>query len=169
MCLLYSRIKRAARRTNTVGNGREGGLFAGFKMTTSAAGGSAGFGQLLGRRPLSTASQTITTPEDGTFQLSMLMLYCVCVLAHMPWLLLCVNLGESLEESSTGSVSSNGGSEYLVQLRALNVGVSQWISSHVEKNPHVDLTPIFRDYEKHLKTIDLKVYQCSILHTVHVH
>ena len=56
-----------------------------------------------------------------------------------------------------GSVGSNGGSEYLVQLCALNVGVSKWISSHVEKNPHVDLTPIFRDYEKHLKMIDRKV------------
>lgn len=46
---------------------------------------------------------------------------------------------------------------YLDLLRALNVGVSQWISNHVEKNPYVDLTPIFRDYEKHLETIDLKV------------
>ena len=46
---------------------------------------------------------------------------------------------------------------YLDLLRALNVGVSKWISNHVEKNPYVDLTPIFRDYEKHLETIDLKV------------
>ena len=56
-----------------------------------------------------------------------------------------------------------GGSEYLKQLQALNVGVSKWISSHVEKNPHVDLTPIFRDYEKHLKAIDTKV--CPSVHT----
>ena len=52
-----------------MGNGREGGLFAGFKMTTTATGGNAGLGQLLGRRPLSTASQTITPPEDGACQL----------------------------------------------------------------------------------------------------
>ena len=42
------------------------------------------------------------------------------------------------------------------------VGVSKWISSHVDKNPHVDLTPIFRDYEKHLKAIDTKVSMCSL-------
>lgn len=57
--------------------------------------------------------------------------------------------------NSKGKASSD--SEYLNQLKALNVGVTEWISSHVKKNPHVDLTPIFRDYEKHLKTIDAKV------------
>jgi hypothetical protein len=41
------------------------------------------------------------------------------------------------------------------------VGVSKWISSHVEKNPHVDLTPIFHDYEKHLKAIDVKVWSST--------
>ena len=64
--------------------------------------------------------------------------------------------------SDGGHVTSGGGgggsSEYLKQLQALNVGVSKWISSHVEKNPHVDLTPIFKDYEKHLKAIDMKVW-----------
>ena len=62
-----------------------------------------------------------------------------------------------------GGSGGGGGSEYLKQLQALNVGVSKWISSHVEKNPHVDLTPIFRDYEKHLKAIDTKV--CPSVHT----
>ena len=96
-------------------------------------------------------------------------MYTVCISSSV----LLRHVGESVEVSSTGSASSNGGSEYLVQLRALNVGVSQWISSHVEKNPHVDLTPIFRDYEKHLKTIDLKVCHLIIAsglscpHTAH--
>ena len=26
--------------------------------------------------------------------------------------------------------------------------------SHVKENPYVDLTPIFRDYEKHLQELD---------------
>ena len=66
--------------------------------------------------------------------------------------------------SSSTAASKSGGSgnsEYWKQLQALNVGVSKWISSHVDKNPHVDLTPIFRDYEKHLKAIDMKV--CTLL------
>ena len=62
-----------------------------------------------------------------------------------------------------------GSSEYWKQLQSLNIGVSQWISSHVEKNPHVDLTPIFRDYEKHLKTIDMKVCVCVYTYLVHVY
>ena len=48
-------------------------------------------------------------------------------------------------------------SKYLEQLRSLNVSVSEWIAKHVRDNPFVDLTPIFRDYETHLKNIDNKV------------
>ena len=48
-------------------------------------------------------------------------------------------------------------SKYLEQLRSLNVSVSDWIAKHVRDNPFVDLTPIFRDYETHLKNIDNKV------------
>lgn len=44
--------------------------------------------------------------------------------------------------------------EYLSQLRSLNISVSEWINKHVKENPYVDLTPIFKDYEDHLKSID---------------
>ena len=71
--------------------------------------------------------------------------------------------GNGLPLSGSGG-NGNGNVEYLQQLQALNIGVSKWISGHVEKNPHVDLTPIFRDYEKHLRTIDMKVHVY-----VHVH
>ena len=47
--------------------------------------------------------------------------------------------------------------KYLEQLRSLNISVSEWITQHVRQNPFVDLTPIFRDYEVHLKNIDNKV------------
>ena len=33
---------------------------------------------------------------------------------------------------------------------------SSWISTHVDKNPFVFLTPVFKDYEKHLKDIEDK-------------
>lgn len=58
--------------------------------------------------------------------------------------------------------ASKGSSEYLEQLKSLNRSVSQWISQHVQKNPHVDLTPIFKDYAQHLKNIDAKV-RCSLV------
>lgn len=58
---------------------------------------------------------------------------------------------------SDTSTSSSSHSEYLQQLCSLNTSVSQWISRHVSGNPYVDLTPIFKDYETHLRNIDAKV------------
>ncbi|KAM9772297.1 nuclear pore complex protein Nup50 isoform 1-T5 [Syngnathus typhle] len=49
---------------------------------------------------------------------------------------------------------ANGGKEYGRQLTALNCSVRDWISKHVDDNPLCDLQPIFRDYERHLVTIE---------------
>ncbi|XP_076806606.1 nuclear pore complex protein Nup50-like [Clavelina lepadiformis] len=46
--------------------------------------------------------------------------------------------------------------EYDRHLAALNRSVSQWITDHVERNPLCDLSPIFRDYQKHLEDLDEK-------------
>eukprot|EP00914_Ancora_sagittata_P010571 GHVO01020480.1.p1 GENE.GHVO01020480.1~~GHVO01020480.1.p1 ORF type:complete len:403 (+),score=71.14 GHVO01020480.1:92-1300(+) len=47
-------------------------------------------------------------------------------------------------------------SAYMQQLKALNESVSQWIQKHVASNPYCILTPIFKDYEKHLEEISQK-------------
>ena len=52
--------------------------------------------------------------------------------------------------------SSNTEDDYLHQLECLNTSVAEWISQHVQRNPLVDLTPIFRDYEAYLKSLDQK-------------
>ena len=44
--------------------------------------------------------------------------------------------------------------QYLTSLKNLNESVTKWIKSHVEKNPFCILTPIFTDYEQHLKTLE---------------
>jgi len=44
--------------------------------------------------------------------------------------------------------------EYFHQLKSLNVSVSAWIAKHVQTNPYCILTPVFRDYEKHLAKIE---------------
>ena len=46
--------------------------------------------------------------------------------------------------------------QHLENVKALNISVSSWIKQHVDSNPYVDLTPIFHDYEKHMKDIDNK-------------
>jgi nuclear pore complex protein Nup50 len=38
-------------------------------------------------------------------------------------------------------------------LKNLNESVLAWIKSHVDKNPFCILTPVFKDYEKHLSEI----------------
>uniref|UniRef100_A0A8C4Q0V2 Nucleoporin 50 n=1 Tax=Eptatretus burgeri TaxID=7764 RepID=A0A8C4Q0V2_EPTBU len=44
--------------------------------------------------------------------------------------------------------------EYKHHLRSLNCAVRDWISSHVDRNPLCDFTPVFHDYEKHLAAIE---------------
>ncbi|XP_029681387.1 nuclear pore complex protein Nup50 isoform X1 [Takifugu rubripes] len=52
--------------------------------------------------------------------------------------------------------SSASCSEYNKQLTALNCSVRDWITKHVNDNPLCDLNPIFRDYERHLASIERK-------------
>uniref|UniRef100_A0A1A8RBH3 Nuclear pore complex protein Nup50 n=1 Tax=Nothobranchius pienaari TaxID=704102 RepID=A0A1A8RBH3_9TELE len=54
--------------------------------------------------------------------------------------------------SSPSSTQSN--KEYRRQLTALNCSVRDWITKHVNENPLCDLNPIFRDYERHLSSIE---------------
>ncbi|TKS90386.1 Nuclear pore complex protein [Collichthys lucidus] len=57
--------------------------------------------------------------------------------------------------SELGSGSGSGSNrEYSRQLTALNCSVRDWITKHVNDNPLCDLNPIFRDYERHLASIE---------------
>ncbi|KAK4886353.1 hypothetical protein RN001_002624 [Aquatica leii] len=52
--------------------------------------------------------------------------------------------------------------EYYAKIKGLNQSVSKWIQNHVDKNPFLNLTPIFRDYEKYLEDIEsLQVHSTS--------
>jgi len=46
--------------------------------------------------------------------------------------------------------------EYLSGLKSLNIQVTDWIKTHVDTNPLVDLTPVFKDYEQHLNKLRTK-------------
>ncbi|XP_070575048.1 nuclear pore complex protein Nup50-like [Ptychodera flava] len=65
-----------------------------------------------------------------------------------------------VDDSKTPKISSAGKlsytSEYWKQLKNLNQSVSEWIQKHVKETPLCDLTPVFRDYEKHLKVLETK-------------
>jgi len=61
----------------------------------------------------------------------------------------------TLEATDTPKTKSKKG-EYLANLKALNTQVTNWIKSHVDENPLVDLTPVFKDYEKHITELRSK-------------
>jgi hypothetical protein len=46
--------------------------------------------------------------------------------------------------------------DFLSHLKALNVQAVDWLKRHIEENPLVILSPVFEDYEQHLKEITEK-------------
>lgn len=58
------------------------------------------------------------------------------------------------QSSQSASASATSRSDYLSNLKALNNSVLEWITQHVRKNPYCILTPIFKDYEKHLGELE---------------
>ncbi|XP_042219091.1 nuclear pore complex protein Nup50-like isoform X2 [Homarus americanus] len=53
--------------------------------------------------------------------------------------------------------SGKGGSKiFLAHLKALNEGVLLWVKQHLDKNSHVNLSPVFDDYKKHFEELSRK-------------
>lgn len=66
---------------------------------------------------------------------------------------------DKLASSSKSDLSpkkngSGSNPKYLAQLKGLNEAVAKWIKDHVDKNPYILLTPIFKDYETYLEQIE---------------
>jgi len=59
-------------------------------------------------------------------------------------------VGEDESKVDDGEVLST---EYLSHLKALNVQVLAWLKQHIDSNPLVILSPVFKDYDKHLKEL----------------
>lgn len=62
--------------------------------------------------------------------------------------------GDISSKQTNGSAPGPAHREYSRQLTALNCSVRDWITKHVNDNPLCDLQPIFRDYERHLSSIE---------------
>ena len=69
-----------------------------------------------------------------------------------------MGLKVAMSASDTPKTKTNKG-EYLSNLKSLNTQVTSWIKSHVDQNPLIDLTPVFKDYEKHISEMRTK---CNI-------
>lgn len=177
--ILKSRPIKKAKRRNAGAENESGGAFKafkGFSLTGSGPGGGGaftGFGNGTGFKPVSTTlangnSQAPATPAFTGFA-------SVATTAP-PAASLTFNgptsspppaadvTGKQANGSAPGLSQSAGvsatvsgsGREYSRQLTALNCSVRDWIVKHVNDNPLCDLNPIFRDYERHLASIEKK-------------
>ncbi|XP_069759561.1 nuclear pore complex protein Nup50 isoform X2 [Narcine bancroftii] len=162
--VLKNRAIKKAKRRNNLAESEGGGIFKGFSGLASPTGnaGFGGFGNGSGFKPLhglsngsnsSSSSKTLhSSAADvnkpvGSF------------LSNGP-------PPNSLAKDEMGTKTNGvnqidsgdkmGSNEYNRQLAALNCSVRDWITKHVNENPLCDLTPIFRDYEKHLTSIEQK-------------
>ncbi|KAL1767517.1 nuclear pore complex protein Nup50 [Sigmodon hispidus] len=166
--VLKNRAIKKAKRRNVGFESDSGGAFKGFKglVAPSGGGGFSGFGGGSGGKPLegltngnSTASATpfssakaATAEPKATFG---------SFAVNGPTTLVdkkisspkC-NSNNQLPSSDPASSTACTGNTYHKQLAGLNCSVRDWIVKHVNTNPLCDLTPIFKDYEKYLATIE---------------
>ncbi|KAJ3612434.1 hypothetical protein NHX12_020710 [Muraenolepis orangiensis] len=143
-------IKKAKRRN--VGESENAGSFKGFKgfsltstgTSAAPATGFSGFANGAGFKGLTMLANGAAAAPSGFSAPA----------AAIP--------GDSTQSpGALGSGISGGGTvgnnkEYSRQLTALNCSVRDWIVKHVNGNPLCDLNPIFRDYERHLASIERK-------------
>ncbi|XP_036615062.1 nuclear pore complex protein Nup50 [Trichosurus vulpecula] len=161
-------IKKAKRRSVTL-ESESGGAFKGFKGLVVPRGEGGGlFGNGTSIKPLeglsnggnvscapTPAPAKVTAEKKVTFGR---------VTANGP--VSPVGMDKATNAKTNGdsqqpSSSSRGApgkacsaSAYHRQLAALNCSVRDWIVKHVDTNPLCDLTPIFKDYERYLMSIE---------------
>ncbi|KAI4882477.1 hypothetical protein NFI96_015839 [Prochilodus magdalenae] len=178
--VMKNRAIKKAKRRNFGTEGESAGAFKGFKgfsLTPSAAATGptfTGFGNGAGFKPLNSLTNGNTssvTPSFGGFNSP--------ATSKADSGSLSFNGPASSKPADTGDVTSNGSTpslavssggsgsssnssskEYNRQLTALNCSVRDWITKHVNDNPLCDLNPIFRDYERHLASIEKKYGSC---------
>lgn len=140
-------IKSAVRRKPEGADTGSKGLFARISFSGVATGSSSlqqpTSSLLLGQKSLTPSSQmagnSLLRPSFGTSSAT--------------------PLGGSVSSDGPFKRSSQPPAEksaYLTNLKNLNTSVLEWIQKHVKENPYIDLTPVFKDYQKHIQDIEEK-------------
>ncbi|XP_061398849.1 nuclear pore complex protein Nup50 [Musca vetustissima] len=152
-------IKKAARRrvagtTDSADSGTKS-VFSGFSgfgkpaaaATTSSTGASpfSFLSKISSATPASSSSSTATSeatkPAATTFSFG-------------SSATTTTTTDSAKEDKSDAKTTEKSSDEYYAKLKGLNQAVSEWIKTHVDKNPLCILTPIFKDYEKYLAEIE---------------
>ncbi|KAF6120716.1 nucleoporin 50 [Phyllostomus discolor] len=166
--VLKNRAIKKAKRRNVGCESDSGGAFKGFKglVAPSGGGGFSGFGACAGTKALEGLSNgnsvTGASPFSSARAAPETKVAFGSVAANGPVSLADSKVsdpktnGDSQQPPSAGPAPSPApcGSAYHRQLAALNCCVRDWIVKHVNASPLCDLTPVFRDYERHLAGIE---------------
>ncbi|XP_023983108.1 nuclear pore complex protein Nup50 [Physeter macrocephalus] len=166
--VLKNRAIKKAKRRNVGFESDSGGAFKDFKglVVPSGGGGFSGFGNGAGGKPLEGLSNgnSITSgpPFSSARPATETKATFGSVAVNGPTSLVDKKIsnpktnGDSQQPASSGLTSSAAcpRNAYHKQLAALNCSVRDWIVKHVNTNPLCDLTPIFKDYEKYLASIE---------------
>ncbi|XP_008303236.1 nuclear pore complex protein Nup50 [Stegastes partitus] len=158
--VLKNRAIKKAKRRNTGSENEAGGAFKGFKGFSLAAASAAaaasgastptvfsGFGNGGGFKGLGGLTNGSTAPFGGFSSSTG-----PGVTFNGPSSM--TPPGDISAKQTNGSAPGPAHKEYSRQLTALNCSVRDWITKHVNDNPLCDLNPIFRDYERHLSSIE---------------
>ncbi|NXH41187.1 NUP50 protein, partial [Dicaeum eximium] len=170
--VLKNRAIKKAKRRNVGSESESGGAFKGFKGFTlpsgKGAGGFSGFGNGAGIKPLeglSNGSSSIsstpsfsslksTSETQSAFGSPVSNGPTAAVFAEKKAVSPRANGGSQPCPSGSALSAARGSGAYHKQLAALNCSVRDWIVKHVNSNPLCDLSPIFRDYERYLASIE---------------
>lgn len=167
--VLKNRSIKKAKRRNVGFESDSGGAFKGFKglvvPSGGGGGGFSGFGSSAGGKPLEGLTNGNSTAGATPFSSSK----AAAVEPKAAFGSFAVNGPTTLVDKKISSPKCNSsnqlssgpapstactGNAYHKQLAGLNCSVRDWIVKHVNTNPLCDLTPIFKDYERYLATIE---------------
>lgn len=170
--VLKNRAIKKAKRRNIGGEAEGSGAFKGFKgfsLTSSAAsgtstpapfsgfgngGGFKAFGGLTNGNSITPSFGGFSPPATSTATAGLTFNGPASTKPTADITTKQTNGSTPSLTQSSGSCSSSSNKEYSRQLTALNCSVRDWITKHVNDNPLCDLNPIFRDYERHLASIE---------------
>ncbi|KAM5288871.1 nuclear pore complex protein Nup50 [Ctenodactylus gundi] len=165
--VLKNRAIKKAKRRNVGFESDSGGAFKGFKgLVPPPGGGFSGFAAGLGGKPLeglANGNSTSNIPPITSARTAEPTVTFGSFTANGPTALVDKKIsdpkanGSSKQPSSSSGLADDKGgpaNAYHKQLVALNRAVRDWIVQHVNTNPLCDLTPIFKDYEKYLASIE---------------
>uniref|UniRef100_A0A1A7YVB6 Nuclear pore complex protein Nup50 n=1 Tax=Iconisemion striatum TaxID=60296 RepID=A0A1A7YVB6_9TELE len=149
--VLKNRAIKKAKRRNPGAEGDCGAAFRGFKGFSAAPSAIpapfSGFGNAGSIKEFGLTNGSSRAPPTGVSSAT------AGLALNGPSV---APTADIITRQTNGSAASptQSNKEYRRQLTALNCSVRDWITKHVNDNPLCDLNPIFRDYERHLSSIE---------------